>query len=239
MKYSQLAGLAGLILPWASLVQAQPVKQTEQLIWGVQAEQLEIRALDDEEVLVWDFDALIGTDELKLVWRSEAEYGLSSDEFESLENQLRLRFPISTFFSGVVGAYAITPEGVPERYAAVVGVKGLAPQWFEIDADLYLSDYSFFSFEAEYELLLTNRLILTPNIEIDMPLKDDIARGRGAGGAVMEIGARLSYDLIDRAVSPYIGVNYETSFGDTRDITRAAGGDTDEFSVVMGTRLQF
>ena len=183
MKYSQLAGLAGLILPWASLVQAQPVKQTEQLIWGVQAEQLEIRALDDEEVLVWDFDALIGTDELKLVWRSEAEYGLSSDEFESLENQLRLRFPISTFFNGVVGAYASTPEGVPERYAAVVGVKGLAPQWFEIDADLYLSDYSFFSFEAEYELLLTNRLILTPNIEIDMPLKDDIARGRGAGGA--------------------------------------------------------
>ena len=81
-----------------------------------------------------------------------------------------------------------------------MGVKGLAPQWFEIDADLYLSDYSFFSFEAEYELLLTNRLILTPNIEIDMPLKDDIARGRGAGGAVMEIGARLSYDLIDRAV---------------------------------------
>lgn len=120
-----------------------------------------------------------------------------------------------------------------------MGVKGLAPQWFEIDADLYLSDYSFFSFEAEYELLLTNRLILTPNIEIDMPLKDDIARGRGAGGAVMEIGARLSYDLIDRAVSPYIGVNYETSFGDTRDITRAAGGDTDEFSVVIGTRLQF
>ena len=102
MKYSQLAGLAGLILPWASLVQAQPIKQTEQLIWGVQAEQLEIRALDDEEVLVWDFDALIGTDELKLVWRSEAEYGLSSDEFESLENQLRLRFPISTFFNGVV-----------------------------------------------------------------------------------------------------------------------------------------
>ena len=86
---------------------------------------------------------------------------------------------------------------------------------------------------------MTNRLVLTPSIEVDLPLKDDLERERGAGGAVVEIGARLSYDVIDRAFSPYIGVNYEASFGDTKDILRANGDDTDAFSIVIGTRLMF
>jgi len=233
MKRFKLAGLAGLLLPLAQVAQAEP------LIWGFQAEQFEYRAMDGEDAFVWDFDALAGSDELKFVWRSEAELGLTSDDFEKLENQLRLQFPISTFFDAVVGAYADTPDGAPDRYAGVVSVKGLAPQWFEIDADLFVSEHPFFRFEAEYEALLTNRLILTPSIEIDLPLKDDLARERGAGGAVVEIGARLSYDVIDRALSPYIGVNYEASFGDTKDILRANGDDTDAFSIVIGTRLMF
>jgi len=233
MKFVKLAAVTGLLLPLAQLAQAEP------LIWGFQAEQFEYRSLEGEDALVWDFDALVGSDELKFVWRSEAEIGLTSDEFEGLENQVRLQFPISTFFDAVVGAYADTPNGAPDRFGGVLGVKGLAPQWFEIDADLYVSDYPFARFEAEYEALLTNRLILTPSAEINMPLKDDLAREQGAGGATVEIGARLSYDVIDRTFSPYIGVNYEASFGDTKNILQANGEDTDAFSIVFGTRLLF
>lgn len=233
MKLFKLAGVTGLLLSTASIAQAEP------LIWGVQAEQLEYRALEGEDAFVWDFDALVGSDELKFVWRSEAELGLTSEDFEKLENQARLQFPVSTFFDAVIGAYADTPDGAPNRYAGVVGIKGLAPQWFEIDADLFVSEHPFFRFEAEYEALLTNRLILTPSIEVNLPLKDDVARDRGAGGAVVEIGARLSYDVIDRAFSPYIGVNYEAALGDTKDRIRASGEDTDAFAIVIGTRLMF
>lgn len=211
----------------------------EPLIWGFQAEQLEYRFLEGEDALVWDFDALAGSDELRFVWRSEGEVGESSGDFEELENQLRLQMPISTFFDAVVGVQASMPNGVPDRYNAVVGVKGLAPQWFEIDADLYVSDHPYFSFEAEYEALLTNRLILTPSVEMTLPLKDDAARDQGAWGPTFEIGARISYDLIDRAVSPYVGVNYERSFGETSDMLRAAGEDKDAFSLVVGTRIMF
>jgi len=211
----------------------------EPIIWGVQAEQLEYRFMDGEDAFVWDFDALAGSDELRFVWRSEGEVGESSGDFEGLENQLRLQMPISTFFDSVVGIQASTPEGAPDRYNAVFGVKGLAPQWFEIDADLYVSDHPFFRFEAEYEALLTNRLILTPSVEMNMPLKDDAARNQAAGGPTFEIGARISYDLIDRAVAPYVGVNYERSFGDTAEMLRAAGEDKDEFSIVVGTRIMF
>ncbi len=128
---------------------------------------------------------------------------------------------------------------MPDRYNAVLGLKGLAPQWFEIDADLYLSDHSFFRFEGEYEAMLTNRLILTPNLELTVPLQDDLAYDQAAGGATIEAGLRLSYDLIDRAVSPYIGVNYERSYGGTADLIRAAGDKNGMLSVVFGTRLMF
>ena len=211
----------------------------EKPIWGFQAEQLEYRFTDGEDAVVWDFDALAGTDELRFVWRSEGELGESSGEFEGLENQQCLQMPISTFFDSVVGIQASTPDGGPDRYNAVFGVKGLAPQWFEIDADLYVSDHPFFRFEGEYEALLTNRLILTPSVEMTLPLKDDTAADQGAWDPTLEIGARISYDLIDRAVSPYVGVNYERSFGDTSDMLRAAGEDKDAFSVVVGTRIMF
>ena len=152
---------------------------------------------------------------------------------------MRLQFPISTFFDAVVGVQANTPDGLPERYNAVFGVKGLAPQWFEIDADLYLSDNSFFRFEGEYEAMLTNRLVLTPNLELTVPLQDDPAYDQAAGGSTVEAGLRLSYDLIDRAVSPYVGINYEKSFGGTADLLRASGEENGVFSLVFGTRLMF
>ena len=51
----------------------------EQLIWGVQAEQLEYRIGDETDVVAWDVDAQIGTDELKLVFRSEGEFETTGD----------------------------------------------------------------------------------------------------------------------------------------------------------------
>ena len=234
MQNLKIASAAGMMLAAASVAQAEP------LIYGFQAEQFEYRDGDNgENVFLWDFDFIIGTDELKFVWRSEAEIVDGSGEFEGLENQLRLQYPVSTFFDAVVGVQAITPDNLPDRYNAVVGLKGLAPGFFEVDADLYLSDNSFFRFEAEYEGLITNRVILTPSIELTVPLADDLAYGQAAGGATVEAGLRLSYDLVDRAISPYIGVNYEKSFGGTADLIRASGEANGVTSIVFGTRLMF
>jgi len=207
-------------------------------IWGIQVEQLEYRIGDATDVFAWDFDALYGTDELKLVWRSEAEYAIEEDGFETLENQIRLQTPISDFFDAVVGFRADTPKG-PDRFSGVIGVKGLAPQWFEVDLDLFVSDKPFVRFEVEYEALITNRIVLVPSFEIDLPFTDDAARDIGAFGPKIELGARLSYDLIDRAVSPYIGVHYEQVFGETANRVSASGEDTGAVFFVIGTRILF
>lgn len=210
----------------------------EPYFWGVQVEQFEYRTDGDEDIFAWDFDAFYGTDELRFVWRSEAEYDLDEEEFETLENQARLQKPISDFFDAVVGARVDTPSGTDRAYG-VLGIHGLAPQWFEIDADLFVSNNPVFRFEAEYEGLITNRIILTPSVEVDVPLTDDEDINRGAWAPKLELGARLSYDLIDRTLSPYIGIHYEHLFGQTGDLAREEGDDREQVLFVMGTRLMF
>lgn len=228
--------LAGALAP--ALLAARPAT-AEPLIWGFQAEQLEYRFGEETDVMAWDFDALVGTDELKLVWRSEGEFATQDDAFESLENQARLQVPISTFFDAVVGVRASTPDEAPDRYHGVVGIKGLAPQWFEVDADLFVSDKPFARFEAEYEALITNRIILVPSLEVELPLADDHAIGAGAWGPRIEVGARLSYDLVDRAVAPYVGVHYERAFGESSLLAAREGEDSDAVFGVVGLRLMF
>ncbi|MBT5513474.1 MAG: copper resistance protein B [Rhodospirillaceae bacterium] len=227
----------GLMAFAVTILAASPLF-AEQLIWGIQAEQLEYRIGNDTDVMAWDVDALVGTDELKLVFRSEGEFETNGDTLEAMENQLRLQAPISTFFDAVGGVRVDTPEG-PDRVYGVVGVHGLAPQWFEIDADLFVSDRPSFRFEAEYEALITNRLILTPSIEFNLPFTDDLAIEQGAWGPKLEVGARLSYDLVDRAISPYIGIHYERVFGETEDIATSEGKDADALFLTIGTKLFF
>lgn len=217
-----------------------PTAHAEPLIYGVQIEQLEHRYnANQSNVIAWDGDALIGTDELKFVLRSEGEFETKTDKMESMETQARLQVPISTFFDGVAGVRFDTPDDNKNRTYGVVGLHGLAPQWFEIDADLFISDKPAFRVEAEYEALITNYLILTPSIEFDLPLNDDTVNGVGRWGPKLEIGARLSYDLIDRAVAPYIGVHYERVFGRTADLKELEGEEGDAIYFVSGIRFMF
>ena len=227
--------LAGAVV--SGLLLASPVL-AEPLFWGFRAERLEYRLGEDTDGLTWDFDASVGSDALRVVWRSEADYLTDEDGFEKLENQGRLQTPISDFFDAVAGVMVSTPDG-PNRAYGLIGVHGLAPQWFEIDADLFVSNNPFFRLEVDYEGLITNRIILTPSIELDLPLTDDEAIGAGAWGPKLELGARLSYDLIDRTVSPYIGLHYERLFGQSADLARDEDEDRADLFFVVGTRVMF
>jgi len=223
-----------------AMVPSTVIAAEEQLIWGVQVEQFENRFTGDaqSDVMAWDGDALIGTDELKFVVRSEGEFQTRSERLETMETQLRLQKPISTFFDAVAGVRFDTPDG-RDRVHGVVGLHGLAPQWFEVDADLFVSDRPSARFEVEYEALITNYLILTPSIELDVPLRDNLDAEVKAWGPKMEVGARLSYDLVDRSVAPYVGVHYERVFGDTLDLRQEEGEEGDGLFFVAGLRLMF
>lgn len=229
-------GLAGL-----SGTSPAAAQETNFVAYGIQLEQLEQRFGDEgERIAVWDGDAYVGTDELRLRWLSKGEYDTRSEKLETMENRLVLQTPVSDFFDLKAGVRLDSPRG-PDRWYGVVGLTGLAPQWIEIDADLFLSEKGDASarLDAEYEILLTNRLILSPTADIDFAFSDDRQVGVGAGLSKTELGLRLRYDLIDRAVSPYAGIVWERKHGRTADLARDEGEDVEAWFLVVGLRMMF
>ncbi|MBZ2168092.1 copper resistance protein B [Marinobacter sp. F4216] len=240
------AGVLGsLLAPAAVAAEEMMVDTTDRkkplTLWGVQFEELEYRYSDDDEELgVWSGDFFYGTDEFKLRWLTKGEYSIEEKAYETLENQLVGQIPVSTFFDAKAGVRFDTPEG-PNRTYGVLGVTGLAPQWFEIDANFYVSDEGDTSAEldAEYELLLTNYWILAAAFDATVAFSEDEEIGVGKGLVSTETGLRLSYDLVDRSLSPYVGVVHERKYGDTADLARAEGGSTEDWFAVVGARIAF
>jgi len=128
----------------------------------------------------------------------------------------------------------------PSRDWLAFGVAGLAPYWFEVEATAYVgaAGRTALRVRTDYELLLTQRLVLQPEFEANLYGKDDRERGLGSGLSQVELGLRLRYE-IKREVAPYVGVEWTRRFGSTADWTEAAGGEGSEVSAVAGVRIWF
>src|SRR5262245_60267155 len=131
-------------------------------------------------------------------------------------------------------------EPGPSRTWAAFGIQGLAPYWFEVELTGYVgaSGRTHFRGEVEYELLLTNRLVLQPLVEVEVFGKSDPERGIGAGLRTTEAGVRLRYEF-KREFAPYVGVVWSNKWGKTADFAEAAGEDTGGARFVTGVRLWF
>ena len=85
----------------------------------------------------------------------------------------------------------------------------------------------------------TNYWILSATLDATVAFSEDEEIGVGKGLVSTETGLRLSYDLIDRAFSPYVGVVHERKYGDTADLAKAEGGGTEDWFAVIGARIAF
>jgi copper resistance protein B len=128
----------------------------------------------------------------------------------------------------------------PNRNWLAFGVEGLAPYWFHVEATLYIGESSrtALRFDASYEMSLTQRLILQPRIEANVYSKRDIARGLGSGVSDVSVGLRLRYEF-RRELAPYIGIEWVDQYGQSEDLTQAAGGDPSDTRIVAGLRVWF
>ena len=126
------------------------------------------------------------------------------------------------------------------RNWAAFGFEGLAPLFFQVQGAGYASDSGHLAahFEGSYDLLLTNRLILQPEFEIDVYSKSDPARLIGAGISDIDTGLRLRYEF-ERKFGPYIGVAYEGKFGQTASFAKRAGENTSGVRFIFGIRSWF
>ncbi|WP_081598876.1 copper resistance protein B [Tistrella mobilis] len=201
-------------------------------------DRLEYRAVDGHDGYAWDGEAWYGGDYNRLWLKTEGE-GAFGEAVESAEIQALYSRAIDPWFNLQAGVrYDIRPK--PDRAHLVVGLQGLAPYWFEVDAAAFLSDEGHLTarLEAEYDQRITNRLILQPRVELDLAAQDVPELGIGAGLSSIEAGLRLRYE-IEREFAPYVGVQYERRFGDTADFARAAGEDVGRWAFLFGIRSWF
>lgn len=200
-------------------------------------DRLEAWQADEDTGVGWEALAWVGTD-LDRAWlRSEGERVDGS--IESADVEVFYGRSVARWWDVVAGVRHDSGEG-PSRTFAAIGVMGLAPQKFEVEATAYVgrSGQTAARLEAEYDALLTNRLILQWQAEAEFHGKDDIPRGIGSGLGTIEAGLRLRYEFT-RRFAPYIGVVHERAYGRTAEFREGEGAHAGETHVVAGVRIWF
>lgn len=201
-------------------------------------DQLEVRVRDGRDGYFLNVEGWWGGDINKLWLKSEIE-GEFGAKPEQAELQALWSHAIDPWFDLQAGLrYDFAPDDGPAHF--VIGVQGLAPYWIEIDAAAFISTRGDVTarFEAEHDARLTRRLVLQPRVEADFALQDVPREGLGSGLSTAEVGLRLRYE-IEPNFAPYVGVEYDRAFGDTRKFRRREDEDLGGFSFVAGIRAWF
>ena len=208
------------------------------VVWMVMADRLEGQQGD---ALAWEGSAWLGHDRGRLWLRSEGE----RERGHATEANVEALWgkPVNAWWdllAGVRHDIADERRGHDGQDWLALGVQGLAPYKFEVQATAYLGErgQSMLQAEAEYELLLTNRLILQPRIEAIAHGRTDAMRGIGAGLGEVDAGLRLRYE-VRREFAPYIGIDRAYRFGKTADFARAGGDAAHDTRWVAGVRFWF
>jgi len=206
---------------------------------------LEYRVVTDNtpDHLGWEAQGWIGGDFNKFWWKNEGEAVFDGpDEGETVTDLLysHLITPFWNFQMGAQYANEWTADEYDDRWSGVIAFQGLAPYKFELDNSLYISEHGdvTFELEAEYDIRITQRLVLQPRAGLGFAFQDIPERDLGAGITDANLDLRLRYE-ITRKIAPYIGVRYRSLVGETGNIAEAAGADSEELFFVAGFCFAF
>jgi copper resistance protein B len=185
----------------------------------------------------WSGQGWVGTDYDKL--RIKSEGTVKGGRVEDGQDEFLYSRAITTYFD-LQGGLRSDLDSRPTRNWASFGIQGLAPLFFDIEATGFVSSQGHLAarLEGSYDLLLTQRLILQPQIELNFYSKSDPAREVGAGLSEIDTGLRLRYEF-SRKFAPYIGVAYEGKFGQTANFAKRAGESTSDLRLAVGVRIWF
>ncbi|ENW19405.1 copper resistance protein B [Acinetobacter haemolyticus] len=184
-----------------------------------QATQLDTQWLLDEDgqgTLKSKLKTWVGTDENKLF--IIADYAKA--ESEKSEQSLAVLYSrnIADFWDIQAGVnYRYNPDRKvdKEQFEGVIGLHGMAQYFFETDAHMYIGQDQQWRFvlETERDLLLTQKLILQPYLEMEWVLRDESKYASKTGLADAEVGIKTRYEIVKNRVMPFIDVGYGYSKG--------------------------
>lgn len=182
----------------------------------------------------WDGEGWTGTDYDRFWWKSLGE--TSNGSLESGDVQLLYSRYIARFWDLQAGYRHQFGPGRADQ--AVISLQGLAPYWFEADAELFVGGPGAVGgrLRLDYELLWTQRLITRPEFTMDWSAGDDRVNNVGSGIRRVEVELQTRYE-ITREFAPYIALRYERDVGETAGLVRASGEQPESIVFSAGLRL--
>lgn len=207
------------------------------ILTKLMVDRLEVQAGDGPDPIVLEADLWIGKDLNKLWFKTDIEQ--VDGVVEEQELQMLYSRAIDAYWDLQIGARRdLKPQ--PKSDWWVLGLHGTAPYFIESDMALFFgeNDQTELRLQAEYELMFTQRLVLSPEVEAKLFSKNDPAEGIGSGLSSLNLGLRLGYE-IRREFAPYIGVNWQRAMGETADLITQAGGSLEDTRYVAGIRFWF
>jgi len=207
------------------------------VLWKVMLDQAEYQTGPEGAEYGWDAEAWIGGDLHRLVVKTEGQgtsrHGLEDAEWQAL-------------YSRAIGPYTDLQGGIRQdvgsdvsTYAAF-GIETILPYWFKVDAAFFISSRGdgFARLEGSYDFFLTQRLVLQPDLELNLAMQNVPTAMQASGLTDVSAGLRLRYD-ITRNLSPYVGVELARTIGGTATLHRAAGERVENTRFVFGIRTFF
>jgi copper resistance protein B len=203
----------------------------------IMLDEFEWRDGADGAILEWNAAAWYGGDFNKL--RVESEGERAAGETHASRTELSWERIVTPWWTLRAGARHDAGVG-PARDWAAIGFTGLAPGFIDLTAALYLGPggRGALRLTTHRDLLLTQRLILQPEAELNAYTRGDAARLVGSGLSDLTLGLRLRYEF-RRELAPYFGVSWAAHFGDSADLRRAAGESDRDVTLIAGIRAWF
>lgn len=243
------------LVPWASMAQETPSTEMHDMTpvpsmatpsmdmddTGRQSmllvDQLEVASGRENTGPKWEAEAWYGNDSDKLWLRSEGagSHGrIDEGDLEAVWNRA-----VSAFWSTQLGIRHDVGSG-PQRNWTAFGVEGLAPYWIELEATAYAGTGGRLAARgrAQYTLRFTQRLIVQPELEINLYNRTTAQQPIGSGMSDAQFGLRFRYE-ITRQFAPYAGVVWSRRFGAAAAFVRTAREPIFDRQFVAGIRFWF
>ncbi len=216
---------------------SRPKMGDEDYLGSLIVDRLEGVSARDDFSMTYDWQAWFGQDYNRVVVRAEGE--IDQGIFKNARNELLWGHALTAYWDTQLGVRYDSGLGADRAWAAF-GIQGLAPYWIYIEATAYIGEQgrTAFRLETEYNLLITQKLILQPRLEVNFYSQSDSSRLVSSGLSNIEAGLRLRYE-VKREFAPYIGIEWASTFGSAADIISAQGKKAEETRFIAGVHFWF
>ena len=183
----------------------------------------------------------VGSDKNKIFIQAHVEKAES--EKTQTETKLLYSRNVADFWDVQTGVrYQYQPEQKHDKnqWDAVLGLHGLAPYFFEIEAYIYAGQNQRWqlSLETTRDVLFTQKLIAQPYLNADVIFNDESSYANKSGLSKLQIGLQTRYE-INKKLMPFVDVAYAYHKGAEQTPWQAASESEKGWLYATGLTLKF